>query len=128
MAYIQHHGYATTTTNDGARSHRQKVEWQGDYDGEVATLDVNLDKDGQRRYWSATLDNEDLARLLSSPANATPLMQRLVADFPLASRPRRIGRKSKSSGRRSSARHRGGSRRRRDQTRRAGRRQRLGGR
>ena len=84
MAYVQHHGFTSTTLNNGRQTNKQEVEWQSDYDGSYATLDVNVNNNGQHQYWSATLDNHDLQRMLSVPSHSTPLLQRLVQDFPLA--------------------------------------------
>ena len=50
MAYVQHHGFTSTTLNNGRQTNKQEVEWQSDYDGSYATLDVNVNNNGQHQY------------------------------------------------------------------------------
>jgi hypothetical protein len=60
-----------------------KVDWNIDYDGHVANIDLDINSNGESKHLNYELTNGDLADILNVPSFAMPLEKRLVADFPL---------------------------------------------
>lgn len=79
--YIQNKGVAKTFIRDNNHNSVSKVNWDADYDGNVANISVDLLNDGKKQHFDVNLDNEDLAKLLMVPSVNQPLHKRLENDF-----------------------------------------------
>jgi len=79
--YIKNQGITQTIVHDNNNNHFNQINWDADYDGNVANISVNSNKDGKRNKFNLTLDNEDLANILNIPSINTPIDKRLKIDF-----------------------------------------------
>ena len=53
----------------------------GDYDGETAKLQVDINNNNNRKVYKIEMDNKQLSRLLGAPSVDMPLDKRLKNDF-----------------------------------------------
>ena len=58
-----------------------QTHWDALYNGDVAQVDVNTNTNGKRDHYQVTLNNDDLAEMLSMPSVHAPIDQRLRMDF-----------------------------------------------
>ena len=79
--YIKNQGTTQTIIHDNNRNYFNQVNWDADYDGNTANISVNLNADGKRDKFNISLDNEDLANILTIPSVNTPIDKRLKMDF-----------------------------------------------
>ena len=70
-AYIQH----------GMHRDAKEVNWDVDYNGDNADIDLDIGSNGEMTHYKAVLSNEDLANLLNIPSINEPLENRLQNDF-----------------------------------------------
>lgn len=75
--YIKNQGNAKTVTYKNKKKDVKQVNWNAEYDGNVANLAVNLLVNNKFRHYEATLDNKDLEEMLSIPTVHLPLEKRL---------------------------------------------------
>ena len=82
-SYIQNYGFTKTLfQNNGQNISQNEIKWQGNYDGKIANIDVNIDNDdGSTEFVSMQLDNNDLRQLLGIQPVEIPLEKRLMNDF-----------------------------------------------
>jgi hypothetical protein len=78
---IENTGTTKTTINDKMVN---EIDWKASYNGSIADIDVNMNKNGQKNHISMRLNNEDLNHILSSHNDSQLLHQRLMEDFPLS--------------------------------------------
>ena len=79
--YIKNQGITQTIIHDNNRNHFNQVNWDADYDGNIANISVNSNTDGKHDHFNISLDNEDLANILTIPSVNTPIDKRLKIDF-----------------------------------------------
>ena len=79
--YIKNRGISQTIIHDNNKNHFNQVNWDADYDGDVANISVNSNTDGKRKEFNISLDNQDLANLLNIPSVNIPIDKRLKMDF-----------------------------------------------
>lgn len=79
--YIKSRGISETIIRNNNRNHFNKINWDSDYDGNVANLSINSNTDGKNEYFNVTLDNNDLADMLNVPSVNMPIDKRLKMDF-----------------------------------------------
>jgi hypothetical protein len=58
-----------------------KMEWNGNYDGNKAHVDIQLNNNGHREHMNMVLNNNDLIEILNVPEVNIPIHQRLQNDF-----------------------------------------------
>lgn len=73
----------------------QDVQWNANYDGRIAKIQIQTIHNGEREQYKAVLTNDDLFRILDIPRNNIPLFKRLSKDFP-TKRAKRQPRKNKN--------------------------------
>ena len=61
--YIKNQGINQTLMYDNKGPHFNQINWNADYDGNVANISVNSNTDGKREYFNISLDNDDLANI-----------------------------------------------------------------
>lgn len=76
--YIKNRGIYIRDNN---HNHINQIKWYADYDGDVANLSINTNTDGKRNHFDISLDNEDLAKILTIPSVNIPIDKRLKMDF-----------------------------------------------
>lgn len=79
--YIKNRGITETIIRDNGRNHFNRIDWDSDYDGHIANLSLNSNTDGKSEYFNVSLDNDDLANMLSVPTVNIPIDKRLKMDF-----------------------------------------------
>lgn len=79
--YIKTMGNAKVYIQNGMQREANEVNWNVDYDGDDADIDVNIGHNGEQTRYKAVLSNEDLANLLNMPSVNMPLENRLQNDF-----------------------------------------------
>jgi hypothetical protein len=78
---IQNYGFTKTLVQQNGHYSGNEMKWQGDYDGNVANIDININDNGISKHVSMQLDNNDLAHMLGIQPINIPLEQRLMNDF-----------------------------------------------
>jgi len=74
-------GKSENYINQDADKHKSVIEWDVDYDGDQADIDLKMDKDGEEENMHFLLTNSDLAKILSHPSEPLSLDERLRQDF-----------------------------------------------
>lgn len=79
--YVKTRGIASTIVRENNHSQINETKWDADYDGDVANIVVDTNNDGKLNHYKISLDNEDLANILTLPSVNVPLEQRLQMDY-----------------------------------------------
>jgi len=79
--YIKNRGTTKTIIHDNNHNHVNQINWDADYDGNVANISVDLNGNGKNSHYDFSFDNQDLANILSVPSVTSPLEKRLKKDF-----------------------------------------------
>jgi hypothetical protein len=79
--YIKNRGVTQTIVYDNNQGHFNQLDWDADYDGNIANLSVSSNNDGKVEQLNVSLDNEDLANILNYPSVNIPIHKRLKNDF-----------------------------------------------
>ena len=81
-SYIQNYGFTKTlVNNNNNQTQINEIKWQGDYNGKIANIDVDINDNGNREFVSVQLNNNDLRQLFGIQPIEVPLEKRLVNDF-----------------------------------------------
>ena len=83
--YIKNRGTTKTILHNNNKNHINQINWDADYDGDVANISINTDNDGIRDHFDIKLDNQDLANILNIQSVNMPIHKRLKNDFKEAS-------------------------------------------
>ena len=79
--YIKTMGTAKAYIQRGMQRDAKEVNWDVDYNGDNADIDLDIGSNGETTHYKAVLSNEDLANLLNIPSVNEPLENRLQNDF-----------------------------------------------
>lgn len=79
--YIKNIGATQSFIHNNNKNKFSEMNWDSDYDGNVANILVNSNNNGKRHQYNISLDNNDLANLLNVPSVSTPIDKRLKMDF-----------------------------------------------
>ena len=79
--YLKSTGTATTFVDQNGERHMNQTDWNVDYDGNTADVQLNMNTDGEQDKLNIVLDNKDLAKILNVPTVKKPLEERLYDDF-----------------------------------------------
>jgi hypothetical protein len=80
-SYIQNYGFTKSIFQDNHHTLQNQIQWKGDYDGNIANIDINIDDNGNRELVSMQLDNNDIAQIFGTHPVEISLEKRLVNDF-----------------------------------------------
>jgi hypothetical protein len=78
---MQNYGFAKTIINKNNKKTKNEVMWNGDYNGNIANIEVNMNDNGNRELIKMQLDNNDILNMLGVQPINIPLEQRLQSDF-----------------------------------------------
>ena len=78
---IQNYGFTKTFISHNDIQKQNEIQWQGNYDGNRADIDININDDGETKNINVQLDNNDLMQLLGIQPVPIKLEQRLISDF-----------------------------------------------
>ena len=66
---------------DNNHNHINQINWDADYDGDMANISIDSDSNGKSKHFEIKLDNNDLANLLNIQSVNMPIDKRLKKDF-----------------------------------------------
>jgi len=79
--YVKNYGFTKTLIKDNKKQSKNEIKWIGDYDGQEARIEVDIEENGVKKHTMIQLDNNDIMELLSvHPVNQS-LDKRLTSDF-----------------------------------------------
>jgi|SaaInlStandDraft_1057018.scaffolds.fasta_scaffold92803_2 hypothetical protein len=79
--YLKTTGTAKTYIQTNSTRDANEINWNLDYDGKTADIDVDVERNGKIKHYTTSLGNEDLANILQIPSVKSPLEERLRNDF-----------------------------------------------
>ena len=79
--FIKNSGTTKTIIHDNNKNNVNVVEWDADYDGDVANISLDLTNNGNVDHYNLKLDNDDLANILNINSIKMPIHKRLEKDF-----------------------------------------------
>ena len=79
--YIKNRGTTKTIIHNNHQNNIKEINWDADYDGNIATLSLDLKNNGKIKHYNVQLDNSDLAKILNIDSVDLPIDQRLKKDF-----------------------------------------------
>lgn len=81
--YIKNQGLSQTVIYNSNKKQKEfnEVNWNADYDGNQANISVTSNSNGHKKRYNVSLDNNDLANMLSVPSVNMPIDRRLDMDF-----------------------------------------------
>ena len=80
-SYIKNYGITKTIIKDNEHKLNHEVKWMGDYDGEIANIQFDINDNGSKEFVSMQLNNTDLMKLLGVQPIQMSLEERLSQDF-----------------------------------------------
>lgn len=80
-SYVQNYGFTKTFIQDNNRNINNEIQWTGNYDGNIANINLDINNNGNKEFVSMQLTNKDLNELLGVQPINTPLEKRLINDF-----------------------------------------------
>ena len=81
MSYIQNYGFTQTLIQDNNNIVNNEIQWKGNYDGNIANIDVGINDNGNTELISMQLNNTDLKHIFGVQPIQIPLHTRLMNDF-----------------------------------------------
>lgn len=79
--FIQNEGIAKTYINNNNKKYSNEMKWDGQYDGTLAKLNLNMNNNGKKEFVHMELNNQDLLNLLNKRTVDIPIHKRLESDF-----------------------------------------------
>jgi len=80
--YIKNKGITKTIIHNNSNVAKvNEIQWDADYDGNMAHLNVDINEDGRREKFNLQMDNDDIAAILNIPSMKGSLEDRLERDF-----------------------------------------------
>jgi len=81
--YVKNDGILQVYTKKNNKKYMNQMKWN---DGNIASLNLDINNNGKRQNIHMNLDNDDLLNLLNRDVVNQPLDQRLTQDFLLGDR------------------------------------------
>ena len=79
--YIKNRGLTQTIIHNNNQNKFNEVNWDADYDGNIANVSVISNNDGNKEHFNIKLNNQDLASILNVPSVDMPIDKRIQMDF-----------------------------------------------
>jgi len=79
--YVKNRGMSKTIIHDNKHNHINEINWDADYDGDIANISIETATNGKSKYFNIKLDNNDLANILNIQSVNAPIHKRLEMDF-----------------------------------------------
>ncbi len=80
-SYIQNQGFTKTIFQGDRDILQNEIKWQGDYNGKIANINVDINDNGNKEFVSMQLDNNTLRQLFGIQPVEIPLEKRLLNDY-----------------------------------------------
>ena len=78
---IKNVGFTKTLIQNNGKNIQNEVKWSGDYDGNFANIEIDVNDNGNHEFMSMKLNNNDLKNLLGIQPIPISLEKRLKDDF-----------------------------------------------
>jgi hypothetical protein len=79
--YIQNYGITKTFIQENNKKKESEIKWNGNYDGNMANIQLNINDNGNKGLINMKLNNEDIINLFTVQSVDKPLFKRLTDDF-----------------------------------------------
>ena len=79
--FIKNRGTTKTILHNNNQNDVSQINWDADYDGDIANVSLDFNTNGERGHYDIQLDNNDLAEILNIPTVNSPIDKRLANDF-----------------------------------------------
>ena len=79
--YVKNRGTTKTFIHNNNHSDVNEINWDADYDGNVANISLDLTNNGKSGHYDIKLNNNDLAKMLNIDSINLPIDKRLKKDF-----------------------------------------------
>jgi hypothetical protein len=79
--YIKNRGTTKTIIHNNNHNQISSIDWDADYDGDVAHIALQANTNGKQERFDISLDNDDLANILNVQSVDMPIDKRLQMDF-----------------------------------------------
>jgi hypothetical protein len=79
--FIKNVGYSKTFINNNNKSFSNQMQWEGDYNGNIAKLNLDINDNGKKDSLHLELNNEDLLNILNTKSINKPIHERLEIDY-----------------------------------------------
>jgi hypothetical protein len=79
--YMKNRGTTKTIFHDKNNNYVKKYDWDLEYDGEKANINIDENQNGKTQHYNLQLDNDDLANILKINSVKEPIDKRLLNDF-----------------------------------------------
>jgi hypothetical protein len=81
-SYIQNYGFTKTQFQDDDNNEfNNMVKWEGEYDGKLANINLDINDNGKRQLVSMELNNDDIRNMFGIQPVKGSLEKRLAKDF-----------------------------------------------
>jgi hypothetical protein len=87
--FIKNKGISKTIIHNNNKNYYNEIDWDADYDGEVAKISLNINDNGINEHFNAQINNDEMAELFNIPSKGTAIDKRLYNDF-LGKRPKKF--------------------------------------
>jgi hypothetical protein len=79
--FVANKGNTQTKVYNNKEYKMNEVNWDAKYDGKIADINLDINDNGNKKNLHMSLNNEDLAQLLTVPSVGNDLQKRLKNDF-----------------------------------------------
>jgi len=80
--FIKNVGSTETTYKENNKlPKRSSLKWNGNYDGNIAKINVSINDNGKRKKSKINLTNDEIISIISNHVNTTPIDERLFNDL-----------------------------------------------
>jgi len=80
--FIKNVGSTETTYKENNKSpKRTSLKWSGNYDGNIAKINVSINDNGKMKKSKVNLTNDEIMSMFSQPVDITPIDERLLNDI-----------------------------------------------
>lgn len=80
-SYIKNYGFTKTLFQDDNNEFNNMVKWEGEYDGKLANINLDINDNGKRQLVSMELNNDDIRNMFGTQPVKVSLEKRLAKDF-----------------------------------------------
>jgi len=87
--FIKNKGITKTIIHNNNKNYYNEIDWDADYDGEVAKISLNINDNGVKEHFNTKMNNDEMAEILNIPSIGTAIDKRLYNDF-LGKRPKKL--------------------------------------
>ena len=79
--FIKNQGITKTLIHNNNKNYISEINWDADYDGEIAKISLNINDNGNNEHYKVKMDNDEISELLNIPSINMPIDKRLSNDF-----------------------------------------------